>query len=234
VNLDPAVIRRARRVLEPLARYHRFSAEGVEHVPRTGPALLVVHHSFATYDGFLLGGAIYDATGRIPSALGDNRIFQLPGLAEAATALGLVPGSPEAGERLLRDGEILAVAPGGMWESLRPRGERRRSRWGSRRGFIRLALRTGVPIIVAACPAADAIYTLYPSRLTDRAYARWHWPVPVLRGVGPTLLPRPVRVTGYFAPPIQPPPYDPTREDEQVEALYAEAQRRMADLLTRP
>jgi len=234
VNLDPAVIRRARRVLEPLARYHRFSAEGLENVPRVGPALLVVHHSFATYDGFLLGGAIYDATGRIPSALGDNRIFQVPGLAGAARALGLVPGSPEAGEQLLREGEILAVAPGGMWESLRPRGERRQSRWGTRRGFVRLALRAGVPIVVAACPAADAIYTLYPSHLTDRAYARWHWPVPVLRGVGPTLVPRPVRLTGYFAPPIAPPLYDPAREDEQVEALYSEAQRRMSDLLTRP
>jgi aminopeptidase N len=41
----------------------------------------------------------------------------------------------------LREGHVLGVAPGGMWESLRPRDERRQSRWEGRKGFVRLALR---------------------------------------------------------------------------------------------
>lgn len=230
---DPELLERARKVLLPLYRYHQFRVHGLEHVPRSGPALLVVHHSLATYDGFMLGDAIYQGTGRLPRGLGDDRIFQIPGLRELAYAIGIVPASPEAGERLLAEGHILGVAPGGMWESLRPHTERRRSRWEGRRGFVRLALRTGVPMLLGAVPAADEIFTVYPSRLTDLVYERVHWPLPLLRGRGPTLVPRPVRLDAWLAEPIQPPPWEPEREEEQVEALHRLASARMAALLGR-
>lgn len=232
-NIDLELLRRARKALLPLYRYHRFEISGLEHVPREGAALLVVHHSLATYDGFLLGDAIYEGTGRLPRGLGDDRIFQIPGLRALALAIGLVPASPEAGERLLAEGHILGVAPGGMWESLRPRQERRRSRWDGRRGFVRLALRAGVPMIFGACPAADDIFRVYRSALTDRIYDRVHWPVPLARGLGPTLVPRPVKLHAWLSEPLYPPPYQPEREQEQVDALHAEARARMAELLRR-
>jgi len=232
-TIPEATLRRVRRVLEPLARYHRFTLEGVENLPLTGPVLLCVHHSLATYDGFLIGGAIFDATGRLPRGLGDDRIFQIPRLADLARTIGLVPASPQAGEQLLREGHVLGVAPGGMWESLRPRDERFRSRWEGRKGFARLALRTGSPLVMAACPAADELYTVYRSGLTDRVYRRVHLPVPIVRGIGPTVVPRPVKLTAYLSPPLIPPAYDPAREDAQVHALHAEATARMAELLAR-
>lgn len=231
--LDPVLLRRARKVLWPLYRYHRFEILGLENVPRTGAALLVVHHSLATYDGFMLGDAIYAGTGRLPRGLGDDRIFQIPGLRELALAIGIVPASPEAGERLLAEGHILGVAPGGMWESLRPREERRRSRWEGRRGFVRLALRASVPMIFGACPAADEIFTVYPSRLTDAVYARAHWPVPLVRGIGPTLLPRPVKIRAFLSEPLVPPAWDPAQEDAQIDLLHAQATERMGALLRR-
>ncbi len=231
--IDPTVIARVERVLRPLARYHRFTLVGAEHVPRSGACLLVVHHSLATYDGFLLGGAIWEQTGRLPRGLGDDAIFHIPGIARVARNIGLVPASPQAGEALLAQGHVLGVAPGGMWESLRPRGERRRSRWGARRGFVRLALRAGAPIVCAAVPRADEVFTVYPSRVTDAIYERFHLPLPLLRGLGPSLVPRPLALTGHLAPPIVPPSHDPTREDEQAEALFQAASAAMADLLQR-
>lgn len=232
--VDPVTVRRVRRVLEPLATYHRFTWQGLDHFPKEGPVLLVVHHSLATYDGFFVGAAVWEAIGRLPRGLGDDRIFQIPGLADLAWKIGLVPASPEAGERILRAGEVLGVAPGGMWESLRPRTEKRRSRWEGRKGFARLALRTQAPMVLAACPAADDIYTVYPSRLTDRVYRKLHLPMPVARGRGPTLVPRRVPLTAYFSDPIVPPPWDPGHEDAQVDALHAEACQTMAELLARP
>lgn len=206
----------------------------MENVPRVGACLLVVHHSLATYDGFLLGGAIFEQTGRIPVGLGDNRIFQLEGLGKLAREIGLVPASPDAGEQALRAGHIVGVAPGGMWEALRPWTERRTSRWEGRRGFARLALRTGAPVVCAACPAADDIFKVYPNRLTDAVYRRSHWPIPIVRGLGPTLFPRRVKLTGYYARAVVPPPYDPAREDPQIDALLAEVNERMTELLLRP
>jgi len=230
---DDAFLEQARRLLGPLYRYHQFSIEGLEHVPATGPALLVVHHSLATYDGFLLADAIYQGTGRLPRGLGDDRIFQIPGLRAFARNVGLVPASPEAGERLLGDGHILGVAPGGMWESLRPATERRQSRWEGRRGFVRLALRCGVPMIFGAVPAADDIFRVYASRLTDRIYHRFHLPAPLLRGRGLTLVPRKVPLRAYLSAPLHPPPHDPAHEEAQVDALHAAACAEMAALLRR-
>lgn len=233
-DVDPAMIAKLERLLRPLADLHHFQLVGAEHVPRTGACLLVVHHSLATYDGFLLGGAIWEQTGRMPRGLGDDTIFRIPGLDRFALGVGIVPASPTAGEQLLREGHLLGVAPGGMWESLRPRTERRRSRWAGRKGFVRLALRTGAPMLLGAVPRADELYTVYPSRITDAVYRRFHLPVPVVRGIGPTWIPRPVALTGYLAPCIQPPPWDPAREDEQVAELHDRAVATMAELLSRP
>ena len=230
---DPDRIQRAARLVRPLMAAHRFSTKGMEHVPRSGGCLMVVHHSLATYDGFLLGLDIWDRTGRLGRGLGDDRIFQTPRLAELAQDIGLVPASPTAGRELLDAGELVGVAPGGMWEALRPSEARYQSRWGSRRGFCRLALRAQVPMLLAAVPRADELYSVYANRWTDRIYERLHLPVPLLRGFGPTLLPRPIRLTAYLAPVIVPPPHDPDREDAQVEELFTEAAARMRALLAR-
>lgn len=132
-----------------------------------------------------------------------------------------------------RAGGLLGVAPGGMWESIRPRGEQRHSRWEGRLGFARLALRCAAPIVVAGCPAGDDIFTVYPSPITDALYRRFHLPLPLVRGVGPTLWPRRVPLIGYLGAPVVPPVWEPEREAEQVEALHAAALARMKELLAR-
>lgn len=230
---DPQVIQRVVHILRPLQRYHRHRVVGMEHLPRAGRVLLVVHHSLATYDGFMLGLAIFEATGRPPRGLGDDMIFRTPLLRRGARAIGIVPASPTAGEDLLRADELVGVAPGGMWEGLRPREERYQTRWQGRRGFVRLALRCGAPMVLAACPRADDLYTVYGSRLTNAVYSRLKAPLPLLRGLGPSLLPRPLQLTHYIAPPIHPPPWAPAHEDDDVEALFTQAEATMAGLLRR-
>jgi len=230
---DPVAFRKAARLLRPLMALHRYRVEGLEHVPRTGGCLLVAHHTLATYDGFMLGIAIFDETGRMARGLGDDRIFLLPPLARRAWRVGLVPASPDAGERMLREGEIVGVAPGGMWESLRPSSERYQIRWEGRRGFCRLALRAQVPMMLAACPRADELFTVYASRLTDQAYGRLHLPIPIARGLGLTPLPRPLELVHYIAPLLVPPPLVPAHEDEQVSELHARATAVMQELLSR-
>ena len=229
--VTPGAVRIYERLLEPLKAYHRHRSEGVEHVPVTGGCMLVMHHTLATYDAFLLGLDIFRATGRLPAALGDDLIFKTPMLRDWARDGGVRPASPGAGLRLLEEGHPLGVAPGGMWECLRPSSEARTHRWHDRRGFCRLALRAQAPMVLAACPAGDDIYRIRSSRITNRVYRHLRAPLPVARGLGPTLIPRPVRLTHFLAPPIVPPVHDPAREGEQVEALHAEAMAVMDGLL---
>lgn len=220
-------------VLKPMKLWHRYEAHGLEHIPRTGAALMVFHHSFATYDSFLLGIEVFEETGRFIRGLGDDRLFQTPRLRDLAWDVGIVPASPTAGSELLAEGELVGVAPGGMWEALRPRSERYQTRWQDRRGFCRLALRSQVPLIFAATPRADEMYEIYGNPLTDRIYKRLHLPVPLARGLGPTAIPRPVKLTSYISPPLPVPPHQPDREDEQIAQLHAQATAVMRELLQR-
>ena len=228
---DPRLVAALRPLLDALMRYHDYRVEGLEHVPRSGPALVAVNHSLATYDGFLFGVALGDATGRYPASLGDDLIFRVPGLRRLGRAMGIAPGRHRNGEALLARGHLVALAPGGMREGLRPSAERYRVRWARRKGFARLAIRAGCPLLIAGCRGADDLYTVYETPLTKLAYRYFKLPIPLIRGLGPTLLPRPVPLVHRIAPPLIPPPLDPARFEEQVGELHARAVTVMAGLL---
>ncbi len=230
-RVEPAAIARFRALLRPLRRYHQHRVVGLEHLPAAGGFLLALNHSMATYDAFMLGLAIHEATGRLPTGLGDNLIFKLPGLADAARRAGIRPASPAHGIELLRQGEVVMVAPGGMREALRPSSERYTVRWERRRGFVRLALLAQVPIVLVGCRAADDMFTVYENRLTKLVYRRWRLPLPIVRGLGPSLVPRPVRLVHRIAPPVVPPVLDVAATDAQVDALHARVSDVMRGLL---
>jgi hypothetical protein len=125
----PPLVSLLRDVLLPLRDYHDHEVVGLQHVPRSGAVIIVTNHSLATYDGFLLGVGLHEATGRVPVGLGHDLIFNLPLVGRLARAVGIAPASPLNGERMLREGRMLCIAPGGMNEALRPTRERYLIRW---------------------------------------------------------------------------------------------------------
>ena len=232
-EISPTLVEGWTKALAPMRRYHRHDVVGLENIPKTGPALLVFHHSLATYDGFMFAMAAYEHTGRLPNALGDDLIFKTPLLAELAWKSGIRPASPKAGYQLLKEGRLLYVSPGGMWESLRPTDEARQVRWNGRMGFCRLALRAQVPLIMIACPSADDIYTVQKSRLTDMMYKHFRLPMPRAKGRRGTPIPRPIQLTHYVSEPLIPPLHDPANEDDQIASLHGDAVKVMQSLLGR-
>src|SRR5918995_255630 len=60
---------------------------------------------------------------------------------------GTVDASHQHAQQALRKGAALLVYPGGDWEVHRPTWEGRKVDFDGRRGFIRLALNEGVPIV---------------------------------------------------------------------------------------
>ncbi|WP_141730878.1 lysophospholipid acyltransferase family protein [Oligoflexus tunisiensis] len=192
-------------VMNALRVYHRHEVHGLENVPRRGPVIVACNHSLATYDMLMLMAAVYCHNGRLPRSLIDRAFYVFPGLGELMEKLGAIVGSQEAASSLLRNGEMLYLAPGGMRESLRPYTERYQILWNRRRGFARLSLETGVPIVLAACPRADDIYKVYDSPLTKLIYKKLRLPFFMARGLGPTAIPRPVKLEHFLSKPIYPP-----------------------------
>lgn len=231
-GMDPKALDKALSVFHFLSSYHKHKVIGIEHIPRQGPALIVINHSLATYDAFLLAGAIYQHTGRICRSLGDRRIFQIPFLSKIATKLGMVQGSHFTGERLLEEGHLLILSPGGMRESLRSMKKRYQVLWNDRSGFIRLSLSAQAPIILVACPLADDLYSVYDNLLTPFIYHKFKLPLPLARGLGPTFLPRPVSLKHYVRPPIPPPKIPKKKLNGEVTKFHQHVVGEMEKLIS--
>lgn len=208
--------------LRSLREYHQHKVVGMEHIPEKGRVLLAVNHSLATYDIALLGCAIYDEKERIARSLADHLIFKIPVLGNLASQLGGVEGNQSNAESLLENEELVTVAPGGMREALRPSNERYQILWEKRKGFVKLALKTQTPIIIGTCPKADDLFDVYPNALTKWAYKNFKIPLFFARGVGLTLIPRPVELVHFLSQPIIPPKASEDSEEfkHQVDQLH--------------
>ena len=82
----------------------------------------------------------------------------LPFLAPLLARSGAVRANPENGERLLRKGELVGVFPEGVKGVGKPYKDRYKLARFGRGGFVRLALRTGAPIVPCAIVGAEEIH----------------------------------------------------------------------------
>jgi 1-acyl-sn-glycerol-3-phosphate acyltransferase len=139
----------------------RVEAAGVENVPRTGPALLVANHSgVLPWDGVMINLAVrHQHSGRRACRMLALDMFALlPFLAPALAQSGAVRANPENAERLLRKGELVGVFPEGVKGVGKPFKDRYKLARFGRGGFVRIALRTGAPIIPCAVVGAEEIH----------------------------------------------------------------------------
>ncbi|WP_244923727.1 1-acyl-sn-glycerol-3-phosphate acyltransferase [Enhygromyxa salina] len=221
------------RAMRMLRAYHSYEVVGLSAFPRSGPVLVASTHSLATYENFLLGSVALDVLGRRPIILADDLLFKLPVVGDAMRDIGVWPGKREAAIEILNSGGLLGLGPGGMREALRPSTRRYTFDWDGRLGFVWIALLTGAPIVLAACPAADDIFDVVDLQLTADFYKRHHFPLPLFRGVGPTLIPRPVKLWHVFEAPIIS-EIDPSEVTEaHVIEHHAYLCERMHDLMQR-
>jgi 1-acyl-sn-glycerol-3-phosphate acyltransferase len=191
-----------KRLAEAVARRLDATMVGGHHLPRSGAALIVGNHSFLGVDSGPLASLVLLACGRFPRFLGERNLWRLPGLAQALTAVGAIPGERGRAEALLREGELVAVYPGGVDDSFKLSRDAYVLKWGERAGFASVALGAGVPIIPIAATGIDELFaierkeTVIGRRLLGSA--RYDVPMP------DTLLPRRVPLVYHVLPPIAP------------------------------
>ncbi|MEO7328142.1 MAG: lysophospholipid acyltransferase family protein [Minicystis sp.] len=148
---DPGLIDLIERRFEPwLRRWFRAEVRGLERIPE-GAALLVGNHSggFLTPDTFLFGTALYRARGvdALPYGLAHETPLKLPWIGDLISRLGAVRAGHEAAHRLFAAGHKVLVYPGGDIDAFRSSLDRDKVIFGERRGYLRLALREGVPLV---------------------------------------------------------------------------------------
>jgi putative phosphoserine phosphatase / 1-acylglycerol-3-phosphate O-acyltransferase len=142
-------------LVKPLNRpelfpYARFDIAGTEHIPSTGPAIVVANHR-SYFDAAAVGMAVMRA-GRKPRSLAKKEIFDAPLLGQLAKIFGQikVDRGRAGGQALdqailaLRGGEVVVLMPQGTI----PRGRAFfNPQLVGKSGAARLAAATGAPVI---------------------------------------------------------------------------------------
>jgi 1-acyl-sn-glycerol-3-phosphate acyltransferase len=202
-------------------RYFRYRVHDIERIPTEGPALIAMNHGALPVDVPLLGRRIMKATGRVPRSLADNLIFKTPGLRDFAVATGAVAGHPDTAERLLTEGNLVVVMPGGAAEAFKSSRDAYRLYWRRRLGFARLAIRTQVPVVPAACIGIDELFDI-PWDMFEagkKFFGVRSLPFGIAWGLGPGI-PRRVPLVQYIGEPLLPEVPPEAADDDDVVTVF--------------
>ena len=149
-QFDPEFMRKLVPKMEWFARYFDAEVRGMERVPAS-PVLVIGNHSGGTItpDTSAFYVAWYRERGFDDPLMGlaFDAIFGVPGWRELMRKIGQMPASMDNAESALRGGNSVLLYPGGSYEVFRPWTDRNRIMFNERKGFIRLALRAGVPVV---------------------------------------------------------------------------------------
>jgi 1-acyl-sn-glycerol-3-phosphate acyltransferase len=147
---DPEYIRRVLPLWRAVfCNYFRAEVRGLDNIPDAGPSLLVGNHSGGIYiaDTFVFAAEFYAHFGpeRRFHQLAHDIAARLP--ATGLSRWGTVAASHENARRAFDKGAPVLVYPGGDYETFRPSWHSDRIEFGGRKGFIKLALERGVPLV---------------------------------------------------------------------------------------
>ena len=240
-DADPAFIERQKYFFNPLMDlYFRMEIEGWEHIP-PAPVLLVGIHSGAPFvwDAWTVGIQWWRRFGpeRMLHGTAHDALMAAPGIGDYFRRMGVLPAAADSITAALAAGRDVALWPGGEVDSLRPWTQRDEAVLAGRRGFVRLAIRTGVPIVpIATVGGPDSMPVVLSGRRLakalrlDRVARLKAFPISLMApwGIGPAVLPEiplPTKIRTAFQPAVDLGD-DPERagDDAYVDEKYEEVQ----------
>ncbi|HKY64227.1 MAG TPA: lysophospholipid acyltransferase family protein [bacterium] len=189
-------------------KYWRVTTHGLENIPSSGRGLLVANHSGTLpWDGSMIRLAVTNdhPSGRDVRFLVEDFVYYLPFVGTYMYRIGGVRASQENAERLLNNDLLVAVFPEGVKGIGKYFSQRYHLQRFGRGGFVKLAIKTGTPIIPVAVIGAEEIHPiLYKSSLLAKPLGIPYVPfTPTLPALGPFgFLPLPTKWSIYFGKPI--------------------------------
>jgi 1-acyl-sn-glycerol-3-phosphate acyltransferase len=190
-------------------RWFRVENHGSESIPATGPCIFVANHSGTLpVDGLMLRVVLEKLSSKeTPDFrwLAEDDVFHFPFVGSTLTRLGAVRACQENAERLLARGLRVGVFP----EGLKGIGKLFRDRYQLQRfgrgGFVKLALRTGTPIVPVSILGGEETQPMlarltFFAKLFDVPYVPVTPTFPLLGPAG--LVPAPTKWKIFFGEPI--------------------------------
>ncbi len=204
---------------------------GLDNIPADGPVLLVGNHTLmGGMDAPLLLPEVLRRRGRLLRGLAEDVLIAVPGLRDFLHHFGIVRGNRRNCMALLQRGEALIVFPGGGREAVGRKAEQKYVLdWQGRTGFARMAIEAGATIVPIAMIGGDDVYDIvfdgqHPMmsplrKVVEAVGLKSNLTPPLIRGLGPTLIPRPERFYFSAGAPIDP---EPWRDEDNLDAAARE------------
>lgn len=209
-------------LLEILEKYFRLHVSGTEKIPRKGPVIIAPNHSgFSGFDAVILGHVIQEKARRIPRVLTHHFWFLTETTAIPAQKMGFTEATYENGLEALKKQNCVVLFPEGEHGNFKA-SKNMYEVQEFRRGFIRLALETGAPIIPAAIIGAEETHINLSQLKFSRFLRGTVLPLPL------NIIPLPVKWRIHFLEPIYL-PYGPEKaaDSELVYELAADIQSKV-------
>lgn len=240
---DPEFMGRIRSVLDFfLDRYFRVETRGWERLP-DGPCLLIGVHSgtWLTMDAWSL---VFDwqrrfADDRILHGTAHDVLMSMPVIGPFFRKVGVLPAKRETVTAALAQGHSVVVWPGGEVDALRTWKQRNEVLFAGRRGFVKQAILSGVPIVpVATVGGPDTVFVLSEGKRlakllrfdkylrSDRLPIVAGLPFGIWPEVVPSHIPLPSKIVNEFLQPIHlRKGAKAAADDAYVDQVYAQVQQ---------
>ncbi|MDE0853325.1 MAG: lysophospholipid acyltransferase family protein [Nevskia sp.] len=225
-------------------RYFRVETTGWENLPE-GPCLLVGIHSgtWLTMDAwsFVLDWWRHFGESRLLHGTAHDALMAMPGLGAFFCRVGVIPAGREQVTSALASGHDVVVWPGGEVDAMRNWKDRNKVLLAGRRGFVKQAILSGVPIVpVATVGGADTVFVLSEGRWLAKALQLKKLVrseiAPIVAGLPfgiwpellPSHIPLPAKIVNEILPPIrvsQNP--ESALDDVYVNRIYAQVQEQI-------
>jgi 1-acyl-sn-glycerol-3-phosphate acyltransferase len=230
--------------IAPLIDLWRPYVVGLDTLPTDGRFLLVGNHTqFVGGEVLLIPHFVRRALGRRVRPLADRRFATKPGFGhDVMTAYGGVVGARETAGELMRHNETILVFPGGGREIAKFKGEEYHLNWRGRSGFARIAVENDYPIVPVGLVGGDDVYKSLVTRdsalgrlsrtISTRLTGEANMAMPPMRGIGPTLIPRPQRMYLGFGEPVDTTKPENMSTDDWVESVRKSTRQSLEAILS--
>jgi 1-acyl-sn-glycerol-3-phosphate acyltransferase len=215
--------------------WFRLEVEGWERVPDRPCLVIGVHSGGAlTMDAWTLVNAWHThfEGKRVLHGTAHDVLMATPGLGDYFRAVGVIAANRTSVTAALAQGEDVVVWPGGEVDSMRSWRKRDVATLGGRTGFVKQAIRSGVPIVpVATVGGHDTVFVLSEGKWLANALDRVSglksklrgtnlpiiagFPFPLAVEILPAHLPLPAKIRTELLDPIEVDD-DPARADDEV------------------
>lgn len=213
-------------LIEIVRKYLRVEVEGIEHIPKKGAVIIAPNHSgFSGFDAIVINYIIKKDARRVPRVMTHHLWFLTETTSIPAQKMGFVDATYENGIDLLKRKNAIVLFPEGERGNFKPSSEMYQLQ-EFKRGFVRMALETGSPIVPCLVIGAEETHINLSQLKLTRFLRGPILPLPL------NFIPLPAKWKIVFLEPIYF-PYGPEAVDdtELVHELTQEVQELMQEKL---